>query len=72
MLAKDGVKSPLCWKTVPVEDRMIYVLQTSSGLKKVHSRDILHRDLKPQNLMVSEDKDKKKMIKIGDFGGTKD
>jgi len=47
---------------------MMYCLAISSALKKVHSHDLLHRDLKPQNVLLFEGY----IAKLADFGGTKD
>ncbi|KAL3276139.1 hypothetical protein HHI36_020858 [Cryptolaemus montrouzieri] len=41
-----------------------YLLQTLQGLEYLHLNWILHRDLKPNNLLVNSDG----ILKIGDFG----
>lgn len=41
-----------------------YILQTLLGLEYLHQNWILHRDLKPNNLLV----DAKGCLKLGDFG----
>lgn len=42
----------------------LFIYQVLCGLKYIHSADVLHRDLKPGNLLVNADCD----LKICDFG----
>eukprot|EP00929_Paragymnodinium_shiwhaense_P024327 TRINITY_DN15003_c0_g1_i1.p1 TRINITY_DN15003_c0_g1~~TRINITY_DN15003_c0_g1_i1.p1 ORF type:complete len:525 (-),score=114.26 TRINITY_DN15003_c0_g1_i1:390-1964(-) len=44
-----------------------WVAQITLALKYLHGRNILHRDLKPQNLFLT----KKEQLRIGDFGISK-
>jgi len=47
---------------------MQFFTQILVALEHVHSRNIMHRDLKTQNIMLCK---KKKVVKIGDFGISK-
>lgn len=42
-----------------------YVEQVCAGLDHAHRHSIIHRDIKPQNLLLSEDRS---IVKIADFG----
>lgn len=44
------------------------MLQTASALNKIHARHIIHRDMKPENIMLIEKDDDKHFVKLLDFG----
>ena len=41
-----------------------FITQIMKGLSHAHSRGIVHRDIKPQNIMITNDD----MVKVADFG----
>ena len=49
---------------LPIEQVLDYLMQTARGLQEAHHRNIIHRDIKPDNLLV----DTRGTIKIVDFG----
>lgn len=50
--------------SVPVKTAIDYALQIVAGVEHAHRRNIIHRDIKPQNVIVSNDG----TVKIVDFG----
>ena len=54
-------------KKIPVEkvnDAVIYAIQIGEALQEAHSKGIVHRDVKAENIMVNS----KNQIKVMDFG----
>jgi NIMA (never in mitosis gene a)-related kinase 1/4/5 len=52
----------------PQKQIVKWLTQTALGLAIMHSKYIMHRDLKPQNLFLTEEFD----LKLGDFGISKE
>ena len=52
---------------LPEPDILSWFVQIALGLQYIHKKNILHRDLKTQNIFVTS----KKLVKIGDFGISK-
>lgn len=48
-----------------IEKTLFYLEQVCSGLAHAHQCGVIHRDIKPQNLLLTADK---KIVKIADFG----
>ena len=51
-------------KTLPHKIACRYILQICEALDYAHSQQVLHRDLRPANILVS----KNGLLKVGDFG----
>lgn len=52
-------------KTLTPKTAFDYIEQTCAGLRHAHRHGIIHRDIKPQNLLLTADK---QTAKIADFG----
>jgi len=55
-------------KPFSLEDALFYFHQVAEALAYAHSQRVIHRDIKPNNLLLSADK---KTVKIADFGVAK-
>jgi tetratricopeptide (TPR) repeat protein len=51
-------------KTIPLEEALLMGAQAARGLSYAQAKGIVHRDIKPDNLMLTEDG----TVKIGDMG----
>lgn len=68
MQAFDYVKTTdyrYLYDEIGTADIKTYIYQVLKGLRHSHSKGIMHRDIKPQNLLIDH---KKKHIKIADWG----
>ncbi|HEV7474263.1 MAG TPA: protein kinase [Pyrinomonadaceae bacterium] len=52
-------------RPLPIEKTLFYLEQVCSGLAHAHRNGVIHRDIKPQNLLLTGDR---QIIKIADFG----
>ena len=55
-------------KDMPMEEIRFYIKELLIGMVAIHSHGIIHRDIKPDNIFMSEDR---KVVKFGDFGASK-
>ena len=55
-------------KPFSLDDALFYFQQVAEALAYAHSQRVIHRDIKPNNLLLSADK---KIIKVADFGVAK-
>ena len=51
-------------EALPYEDAASYIRQAALGLQHAHERGLVHRDVKPENVLVND----RKEVKIIDFG----
>ncbi len=56
---------------MPEAQAVDFVLQACSGIAEAHRRGVVHRDLKPSNLFVTERSDGLPLLKVLDFGISK-
>lgn len=50
---------------LPVEKALDIADQVLLGIEAAHAKKLIHRDIKPQNILISEDDD---IVKVADFG----
>jgi eukaryotic-like serine/threonine-protein kinase len=57
---------------MPVSEAVGFILQVCEAMAEAHSSGIVHRDLKPSNLFLTTSSDGSKMVKVLDFGISKE
>src|SRR3989304_7796199 len=60
----EGAGSPSLFRGTKLHERLHIMAQVASGLGSAHSHGLVHRDLKPQNVLVSVHGE----AKLADFG----
>lgn len=60
---KDKIKD----KRLKINEAIDYTIQIAEGLKKAHEKGIIHKDIKPANIIITNDNE----VKILDFGLSK-
>src|ERR671927_828301 len=55
-------------RPLPLEGALFYLEQVCNGLAYAHKHDVIHRDIKPQNILLTADQH---TAKIADFGVAK-
>jgi serine/threonine-protein kinase len=50
---------------LPVDESIVFTRQILEGLAAIHDAGIIHRDIKPQNVLLTEDT---RQVKLTDFG----
>jgi serine/threonine protein kinase len=64
-----GDMAALCRRRpLPLDRALHYLGQVAAGLAHAHAKGVIHRDIKPQNLLLSADL---QVVKIADFGVAK-
>jgi serine/threonine protein kinase len=64
-LSGGNLQSLIRKKRLELPAALAYLEQICAGLSHAHSRGVIHRDIKPQNLLLTADL---KTVKIADFG----
>jgi len=52
-------------RTLESKQALNYIEQVCAGLRHAHSKGVIHRDIKPHNLLLTKDRE---TVKIADFG----
>ena len=60
--------SKLPQRSLALEDAKLVFKQILRGLEEIHSKNIIHRDIKLENILLKKNSKGEYICKIGDFG----
>lgn len=60
--------SKLPQRALALEDAKLVFKQILRGLEEIHSKNIIHRDIKLENILLKRNAKGEYICKIGDFG----
>jgi hypothetical protein len=58
----------ICGRSLTPKEKLKITLDLLKGLASIHSKDIIHRDIKPQNVFLSKNEQGELSAFMGDFG----
>ena len=67
----DWVTAQGGFEKVPMSTRLSLLAQAAQSLAAAHACGVLHKDLKPSNILVDYDRQGRPLAKLGDFGSAR-
>ncbi len=67
----DWIEAQGGFDAVALEQRLQWVRQAADGLAAAHEAGVLHKDVKPANVLVDQRSDGRTVVKLADFGSGK-
>jgi serine/threonine protein kinase len=66
-----NITEEFIYHPVSIEDKLIGIHQLLSALKHLEGENILHGDIKPENVLYKLDNNKRPLVHLADFGGSR-
>jgi serine/threonine protein kinase len=65
-----NITEEFIYHPVSIEDKLIGIHQLLSALKHLGDKNILHGDIKPENVLYKLDQNNRPLVHLADFGGS--